>query len=304
MRIMEFLTKKARPPKKIDLPLLFLNAFLVLLTVGSILLSDAFSRRNAQAAALNDNIFLTTEWRLLKELKDRTDQLLFDKDKEIEELRNRYRSLQGQKAAPMLLEAIEAELAKAESERDAILSARLLPGSTALPSASAGLAPPTPSRASDSALTKLLRDKIRSLEEELASGRQDTDDRMKELVSLQSRLEAALAQQAAQTENLPPPSQSEARDTASADYPYAFLDLLRQRRDALASGGPALSLSDLRTRTLLRAIVRTPAIQAEYPSLSADLDRYFQVYGEVERHKAQLESYEELLETARAADTR
>lgn len=301
MRITEFLTKKARLAVKIDLPLLFLNAFLVLLTVGSILLSDAYSRRNAQAAALNDNIFLTTEWRLLKELKDRTDQLLFDKDKEIEELRNRYRTLQGQKAAPLLLEAIEAELIKAESERDAILSARLLPGSTARASANAGLAPPTPSRVSDNALTALLRDKIQSLEEELASGRQDTDDRLKELNSLQSRLEAALAQQAAPTETPPPLALLEGGSSAS---PEAILDLLRQRRDALASGGPALSLSDLRTRTLLRAIVRTPAIQAEYPSLSTDLDRYFQVYGEVERHKAQVESYDELLGDILAANAR
>jgi hypothetical protein len=286
MRIMDFLTIKTRFAGKVDRPLLFLNAFLLLLTVGSIIISDAHSRRTAQAAALNDNVFLTTEWRLLKELKDRTDRLLFDKDREIEELRKRYQTLQGQKAAPLLLEAIEAELAKAESERDAILSARLLPGSTAAAAANPVLVSAAPARLSDSSLTALLRDKIRALEEELASGRRDANAILKERDSLQLQLEASLAQPGA------PSRPQENPERPDAD---AYLALLQKKRDELAGTAPALSLSDLRTRTLLRAIVRTPAIQAEYPSLSADLDRYFQVYGEAERHKAVRDSYEELI---------
>jgi hypothetical protein len=286
MRIMDFLTIKTRFAGKVDRPLLFLNAFLLLLTVGSIIISDAHSRRTAQAAALNDNVFLTTEWRLLKELKDRTDRLLIDKDREIEELRKRYQTLQGQKAAPLLLEAIEAELAKAESERDAILSARLLPGSTAAAAANPVLVSAAPARLSDSSLTALLRDKIRALEEELASGRRDANAILKERDSLQLQLEASLAQPGAPSR----PQESPAPPDADA-----YLALLQKKRDELAGTAPALSLSDLRTRTLLRAIVRTPAIQAEYPSLSADLDRYFQVYGEAERHKAVRDSYEELI---------
>jgi hypothetical protein len=291
MRIMDFLAIKTRFAGKVDRPLLFLNAFLLLLTVGSIIISDAHSRRTAQAAALNDNVFLTTEWRLLKELKDRTDRLLFDKDREIEELRKRYQTLQGQKAAPLLLEAIEAELAKAESERDAILSARLLPGSTAAAAANPVLVSAAPARLSDSSLTALLRDKIRALEEELASGRRDANAILKERDGLQLQLEASLAQPSAPTR----PQESPARPDADA-----YLALLQKKRDELAGTAPALSLSDLRTRTLLRAIVRTPAIQAEYPSLSADLDRYFEVYGEVERHKAVRDSYEELIQDAKA----
>jgi hypothetical protein len=291
MRIMDFLTIKTRFAGKVDRPLLFLNAFLLLLTVGSIIISDAHSRRTAQAAALNDNVFLTTEWRLLKELKDRTDRLLFDKDREIEELRKRYQTLQGQKAAPLILEAIEAELAKAESERDAILSARLLPGSTAAAAANPVLVSAAPARLSDSSLTALLRDKIRALEEELASGRRDANAILKERDGLQLQLEASLAQPSA------PSRPQESPELPDAD---AYLALLQKKRDELAGTAPALSLSDLRTRTLLRAIVRTPAIQAEYPSLSADLDRYFQVYGEVERHKAVRDSYEELIENISA----
>jgi hypothetical protein len=294
MRIMDFLAIKTRFAGKVDRPLLFLNAFLLLLTVGSIIISDAHSRRTAQAAALNDNVFLTTEWRLLKELKDRTDRLLFDKDREIEELRKRYQTLQGQKAAPLLLEAIEAELAKAESERDAILSARLLPGSTAAATANPVLVSAAPARLSDSSLTALLRDKIRALEEELASGRRDANAILKERDGLQLQLEASLAQPSAPTR----PQESPARPDADA-----YLALLQKKRDELAGTAPALSLSDLRTRTLLRAIVRTPAIQAEYPSLSADLDRYFEVYGEVERQKAVRDSYEELIEAMGALNT-
>ncbi len=291
MRIMEFLTIKARHPRKIDLPLFFLNAFLLVLTVGAIAISNENSHKHTNATTLRDNIFLTTEWRLLKELKDRTDRLLYDKDKEIEELRNRYRSLQSQKAAPSLLEAIKDELAKAETERDAILTARLLPGSTAISSANPELVPAVPARLSDSSLTALLRDKIRALEEELAMGRRDAEAILKERDGLLRQLESSSAQQSARS--LPPESPAQ----PNAD---AYLELLQGKMDSLAGKEPALSLSDIRTRTLLRAIVRTPAIQSEYPALSADLDRYFQVYGEAERYKAVRDSYEELIQDAKA----
>ena len=47
----------------------------------------------------------------------------------------------------------------------------------------------------------------------------------------------------------------------------------------------------LGTRTLLRAVITTPAIRDQYPTLSEDFDRYLQALGAERRGEGQTEAY-------------
>jgi hypothetical protein len=120
-------SKTRKPHGKFDAALLALDLALL---AGVVLLLwgvDRGFRRQAEIAALKDNRFLTTEWRLMRELKERTDQELRDKDREIDVLRQQYLRLKGSGSSADLLADIEAAMARAESERAAILSARANP---------------------------------------------------------------------------------------------------------------------------------------------------------------------------------
>jgi hypothetical protein len=290
--------------RRVDIPLLALNLFLLCLTAAAIYVSDAHYRRRSAEAALGDNRFLTTEWRILQELKDKTDRVLRDKDREIENLRLRYRTLQRQKASTALLEALEAELLRAESERQAILAARFSPasfsaGSEAVPAPGAPASSAPAARASEGAVAELLRDRIRKLEEEAAANRRDAEARMSELERLRGDLTAARPPEGTGNGTAYPESGT-AEMPVKSGMEDALLALLESGRDSLAGTDPVLSLADLRTRTLLRAIVRTPAIRAEYPDLADSLDRYFDLYGTAERIRGRREAYEEALSAARA----
>lgn len=290
---------------RVDVPLLVLNLFLVCLSTATIFFSDGYFRRRTQEAALGDNRFLTTEWRILRELKDRTDRILQEKDREIDELRLRYQTLKRQKASTNLLEALESELRRAEAEREAILAARFSP---AAPRAVDTLASPAPAaserRREDGTVAELLRDRIRKLEEEAAASRKDAEVRSEEMERLRRDLADARAFREDWEGSFFPGEGSEGGgpDSASAEAVMAdtVLELLEKGKESLSGMEPALSLADIRTRSLLRAIVRTPAIREEYPELVDSLDRYFELYGTVERIRGKREAYEEALASMKA----
>jgi len=284
----------------IDFPLVALNIFLLVVSAATLFLADAAINKNTREAALNANTFLTTEWRLLKELKGRTDRLLQDKDREIAELRLRYEALQANRSSGEELAALEEEIRRAESEREGILAVRFSPKSSpAAPETGAvressgilSLAAP------DTPVAALLRGQILELEKEIAAGRKDTVNLERQIGELRERLKNALTREDAAPAVVATPvvdaaAQSELKEASGRDD---ILALLEKDRESLAALDPVLSLADIKTRSLLRAIVRTPAIRAEYPDLSASLDRYFDLYGRAERLKGKREAYDEAI---------
>ncbi len=289
-----------RALKKLGFPLVALNIFLVVLALGTIAGAAAFFQRSAYAAVMDENVFLTVEWRLLRELKERTDQLLLDKDRQIDELRRRYLGAGGQSGDSGLPAAIRAELARLESERDAIIASRFAPAQASmLPPAGADESPAVSQRTrQDGAVAELLRDRILALEVDIAEERRAAFSSALELAALRAELAGAIARLADARGPDPASGASDAQTRqhvpAHTDAIAALQRLLSGNRDGIAAQGAALTLEDIRTRTLLRAIVRTQAIRDEYPDLAASLDRYFRVYAEDERRKGRLEAYDDI----------
>ncbi|HOX33792.1 MAG TPA: hypothetical protein PLB91_15780 [Spirochaetales bacterium] len=301
---------------RIDLPLVALD--LAILLGVAILLAASGPRFGARSreASLKESGFLTTEWRLMRELKERTDRELRDKDREIAELRARYLSLKDAGSSSESLAELEEEMRRAEAEREALLSTRIK-AATASPAAAELAAARPRQRASvpeaalpekDSALSELLRRDIEALERELAASRSSAASLERELAGLRLAAEAAAGQAPSPTAapapgpaaEGPPPIEP-ARAIAEGDPVAAALEFLERER-AAAAGRP-LELSDLKTRALLRAIVRAPAIRAEYPELLGSLDRYLALLAEEAylrgRREACAEAIEALGELAR-----
>lgn len=282
---------------KRDMPLIMLCLGLLTGTGVLWLAADRIYAGRINDSVLRENRFLTTEWQLLKELKDQTDRLLRDKDRLIGELRARYlASLKGNAPLEFLAE-LERELARAEAERSEILSARLsgLPLPAVLSDAAGGgsLGSPSPDDVEDPLLEELGRHVAR-LENELREKALESAEYASELETVRRenaslRSAALRAAESAASEVSPAESASSEAEAAEPSL-EEVRTLLENERAALASArSPALS--DLKTRVLLRAIVRTPAIRGEYPELPEAVDRYFALYGEAERLEGKREAY-------------
>jgi hypothetical protein len=324
-----------KPHGKFDAALLALDLALV---AGVALLLWGFDsglRKQAEIAALTDNRFLTTEWRLMRELKARTDQELRDKDSEIDALRLQYLRLKGAGSSAELLADIEAAMARAESERAAILASRANPEAPPPPAAALPSAPTGPSQgnggasgpatapagggaatgayagalpgaASDNALAELLRRRIVGLEDALRRSQAGSAAIERELAAL--RLDAARqasagpqAAAASATTSAAPAASSgpaipsaQAAPWSEADAVAAILSALESERAGLADPEAVLSLSDLKTRSIMRAIVRSPAIRSQYPDLFESLDRYLELVEKVGYLKGKQEALDEV----------
>jgi hypothetical protein len=297
-----------------DVAFFAINLAIVLGAALFLAAQDGAYRSRIRAETLRDSKFLTTEWRLMRELKERTDRELRDKDREIAELRLRYRSFKDAGSSAELLASIEKEMRRAEAEREAILAARLkaVADPPAVP-ANAPSAPPPgestqPPRASlaalgiagapETAVSEILRRRIAGLEAALATSRAGESAIERELEELRRGGSQPAAIQAAAAPAPPAGQPAAAAGGGEAEaLAAAILDSLARQRDALADPDSVLGLSDLKTRALLRAIVRTPAIRAEYPDLLEALDRYLSLSGRAEYLRGKREAYGELVAT-------
>lgn len=294
-----------------DLAFLGINLLILLGAALFLVVSDGVYRRRSTAETLRDSRFLTTEWRLMRELKERTDRELRDKDQEITDLRLRYLALKGSGSSTELLASIAVEMRRAEAEREAILSARL----KAVAGPSPATAPVAQGRIPDTALSELLRSRIVGLEDSLRASRAGEAAIELEL----ARLRATMALEAVVPAVQPAPSPGpgpvltpaslgtggsgagagaglEAQDRGEADRLIKELGAsLARERDALGNPDTVLGLSELKTRALLRAIVRTPAIRSEYPDLLESLDRYLVLAGKEEYLRGRREAYGEII---------
>jgi hypothetical protein len=301
------------PRKTVNVPLLVLNFALVPGLLAVVWFASLYFHGRVDAVTLRESSFLTVEWRLMQELKAQTERQLREKDLQIAELHRRYEELKGADQSDDLLDRLEAEMARVETERRELLAARTR---AAVPAAAGALPPARPQPAADAAAENLragqdlLRQRVAQLESELAAAAARAKAAEREAAAL--RLAASAGSEA------PVPDQESAalrlrleraeRDLAElrageGGLVAAILEELELTRSGLVAREPA-RLDDIKTRALLRAIVRTPAIRAQYPDLLESLDRYLEAYGSQARIEGRREAYDAALETIRTLSGR
>ncbi len=259
-----------------DAYLLLSNTFII--ACASIVLAVAFyiHQRDIGLATLDDNRFITTEWHLLQELKAQTDQLLRDKDSEIARLRANYHDSLSQDLSPSVLHEIETELKRAEEERAAILASRLSARPPTFVPATAGThatengKSSVPAYTAPTPLSVLIAE---SAAESLAT-------------------EPQSSQSAVRSD-----SASATGERASSAEAFQKLTRLLNRKVGEIDAEPPPKIESIRTRSLLRALVSSPSIRAEYPELLDALDRSFEDYGRQEWLKGQKAAYVFTIET-------
>ena len=281
--------------------LILSNLVLVACTVAFLGTVIFLYQKKIQNVTLAENRFLTTEWHLLQELKAQTDQQLRDKDLEISRLRSEYRKLKQEERTPDRMLELEAELKKAEAERAAILSSRLsaivtpppVTPSAITPSVATGLSlrDPDTQRTSVAALdtaapakpvTELLGQRIQELEIQVAAQKLRTETAEKKLKDY---------------------IQDTERRRNAATSADSMIELLEQKKKELEQEPPP-KIEDIKTRSLLRAIVSSPAIRQEYPDLLESLDRYFEVYGRQEWITGKKDAYQFTIDSLKTLESK
>lgn len=272
------------------------NLALAVFTGVFLVVSLQVYRTRIETASLSESRFLTTEWRLLRELRAQTDRQLLEKEQEIADLSERYLKLVRANAGTVEVQRIETRLEQARSERDQILARAENPPDRIEPVRSGwadGLLP----EEDHGRLTALLKTRIELLEQERAEDlrmigtleaeletrtlQRDESDRRAMETAAGSRAE--IERLAAEVRRL--------TDSAAA----ARETLERNARDDDDTAGPGIE--ELSVLALVRAIAGSPAVRAEYPDLVPAFDRYLESYGHRERAAGRREAY------ADAADT-
>lgn len=270
--------------------MVYSNVFLAVVTMALIGAAALGSRARLSSISLAENRFITTEWRLLQALKADTDRLLMEKDRQISDLRRRYYVLVQDPGAVSSLLEVESQLRQAEEERGAILSQRMdaLAKPAEAPASSAVAA--TRAVAATYA-SEALRARVVTLETQLAE--------QKSLVAaLNARLSAldrASRQAAAEY------AEALGVRNASLSALSARLAALERAADAAADGLrkrigglealEGLTVEELATKALVRALISSPNVRAQYPGLLDAFDRYLVSYGLIERRAGRDEAY-------------
>lgn len=286
-----------------DYSILVLDAAVLALAAAIMLGTGAAYARRTRDDTLGSTSFLTTEWRLLQELKASTDQALADKDRQLSDLRARYRSLAAQGASARDLASLGAAIAEAEAGRAALLSVRLkayddAPASApaaiaAVPAAPAAASAPVASVMSSPSPGELVRRKVDGLEAALDESEERAAAAERELAALHA---AWALEFASRDEATAPASSTPAAPAAPVPSgPPPSLAGIAAERERLAAAGSPIGIPELKTRAVLRAIVRSPAIRADYPELLDALDRYLTLVGEDAFTRGRLSAYDEIL---------
>lgn len=282
------------PLHSFDLSLALSNLVLVVCAAGILGAALMVYDRRSTDVTVGTNRYLTMEWHFLQQLKAQTDQQLSEKDREINALWKSYNNLKMQDGSSGLLTRLETELQAALKERDDILAAKLTISTDDRPTASTPVLSRTAVEPTNVA-TGVLEKRIAVLEAQLDQSRQRTAEAEAELARLRADTLAARA-----VRETPRVSDSEsATRTAQMQSLLSLLDLKR----AALGGQPAMSFADIKTRSLVRAIVSSSAVSATYPDLLQSLDHYFEVYGQQERLRGQLDAYAAIMESVKAMES-
>lgn len=106
-------------------PAIVVNVLLIASVLGAVLAFGSHFRRRAEESARIESRFVTTEWRILQELQNRTDRVLEEKDREIALLRQLRAAIQDRPELQVEAERIDAQLRQAYAQRETILQARI-----------------------------------------------------------------------------------------------------------------------------------------------------------------------------------
>lgn len=285
--------KEIQPRPKKDIFLIISSLVLVLFTAVFLWLSLFHYQNRAQAISLSENRFLTTEWRLLQELKAQSDQKLLAKEKEIAGLTSRLLILERGNASRWEVRQIEIRLEQAKAEYEEILSQRLETNSEVDPQQKAWIAELLPA-GTHSAVTKLLEKQIESLEIKQEESRLYIAELEQELAVLIAKHEDVTQEYISTvTEKLSQIKKLSATIEEYSQAAHAAFKHMTQKAEEIDNRARP-SIEDLGTRALVRAIINSPAIKTEYPDLLKAFDRYFEVYGLQERLEGQQEVYSSL----------
>jgi len=282
-------------PKK-DLFLIFSIISLVLFSVLFVLLTLSYYQKRIKAISLSENRYLTTEWRLLHELKAQSDQKLMEKDKEIAELNRRYLELARGNASATELRQIEIQLQQAEEEREEILSNQVDTTAETGQEQDEWIADLLPSE-NRSAVTILLETQITLLEIKLNENQKyisELENERAELLAKQEKNSQEYMKKL--TEKLTEIKKQSAEITGlKGILDDTLTDLKRKAQEKIDRP----RMEDLNTLALIRAIINEQEIETDYPGLLEQLDRFMDTYGLQERQKGQRQAY---AEAAKALD--
>ena len=269
------------------------NAALIL--VAAIVLSAAAVqyRGSVRETTRAETRFVTTEWQLLRELKEETDRLLEEKEREIAVLRRRYLELRGQDGTTSEQELIEAQLREAEGDRDELLSARIDRSMALLfepdDEADLGDDPRSPEDGGRQTAIREVLDRLpRPSDAETAEP--DAPPVIHGSLVVRSRLEESRRR----IEEL------ETRIAESGQRVEQARSAMPRLGDFEVDVSPGTSsepdeswlLELVETRALLRAIAASAPIREEYPDLADNLDRYFEEFGSQRLVRGRREGFE------------
>jgi DNA repair exonuclease SbcCD ATPase subunit len=282
-----------QPKRGIFAPVVF-NLALVWGAAGLVGGMVAWFHVRMAAVSLTENRFITMEWSLLQQLKLQTDTQLLQKDQEIADLRRQYLRLAEANSSPSELKELETRLQEVDDAREKIASqgASSAGGSAATPQI---VLPEVSPLVDPAKLPELLMAHINTLQAQL-------DER---------RLYAQmLEQQLATSNNVQTPQPAAADAAAEIKRAEELQRKLAEAKTAVAAArsqvekakqeinvAGTLSIENLNTWTLLRALVSSPEIRVKYPDLLKSMDQYFQAYGNQQRQKGNLEAYSAALQT-------
>ena len=262
-----------------------------IVAISALLLWSAahYFEEQTRAVSMVESRFVTAEWHLLRELKQETDRRLAVKDREIELLRLRYRELIRQGASGQELQAIEDQLRHEQAERDTILafgldtSMRLLdPAASELPAAERS-DPPLRADSVETPRSAMMR-RLDGTADELARTLLRNTVLEEELILLRHE-NAKLAEQLAQLQ--------------AESVVQTLIDDLQDLNERLAAEFPPVAaaaveeqvLELVHTRNLMRAVIASPEIRAEYPGLLNEMERYFEAFGDQHSLRGRREAY-------------
>ncbi len=285
---------QARPKK--DYLLWISSPALIVFTAAFLWGAFSLYKDRIATISLTEHRFLTTEWRLLQELKAQTDRQLFQKDQEIADLNRLYLELIQSDASPSRRQQVKNQLDQAEAERKAILSRSI---SAIADTGSVQGATPTERVASgnEPGIAALLENQIEGLQAQLDSRRALIDALDKERETListhQQDVEGYSDTIKENREQIQELSTRVARMREEVQDALAAAN--RKAREA-GSAKP-VDIQDLKTQALVRALVGSPEIRAAYPDLLKSLDHFLEAYGLQERLAGQWEAYASLEST-------
>ena len=263
----------------------------VIVAISALILWSAthYFEEQTRAVSMVESRFVTAEWHLLRELKQETDRRLAAKDREIDLLRLRYRELVRQGASGQDLQLIEDQLRHEQAERDTILAVGLDTSMRLLDPAppellAAERRDPLPLAESVETPRSALMRRLDGTADELARTLLRNTVIEEELILLRQE-NARLAAQLAQVQ--------------AEDVVQTLIDDLQDLNERLAAEFPPATipaveeqvLELVHTRNLMRAVIASPAIRAEYPGLLNEMERYFEVFGTERSLRGRRETY-------------